>query len=263
LGLYKRPIYIWHHTAIVKSSKKINEIISRFFYKGIDRLYFFSEELKTRSIQSKKTNPNKFKVINWGPDLEFYNTKYIDNKEIKFVSTGREHRDYITLLKAVSKTNLKCEILAPKGEIEHDEEDINEVLKNIPTNIIYREVSLPIEEITKIAAESFVIMVCCQQYEYTIGLTSIAEAMGYGKPVIVTKNQTFPFNIEEEGFGLEVLLNDIDGWMKAIEYMSENPEETRKMGKKGRLLAEKKFNLNAFGKEIANDLLEYKNFIHK
>jgi hypothetical protein len=35
------------------------------------------------------------------------------------------------------------------------------------------------------------------------------------------------------------------------------------MGKKGRLPAEKKFNLNAFGKEIANDLLEYKNFINK
>ena len=38
LGLYRKPIVIWHHTALKTSSRKIRERISRFFYKGIEEL---------------------------------------------------------------------------------------------------------------------------------------------------------------------------------------------------------------------------------
>ena len=45
LGFYRKPIVIWHHTALKTSSGKIREHISRFFYKGIDHMFLFSKKL--------------------------------------------------------------------------------------------------------------------------------------------------------------------------------------------------------------------------
>jgi len=54
LGFYRKPIVIWHHTALKTSSGKIREHISRFFYKGIDHMFLFSKKLIKDSLATGK-----------------------------------------------------------------------------------------------------------------------------------------------------------------------------------------------------------------
>ena len=257
LGLYNKPIILWHHTAIVKSSNFIREKLSCLFYKGIDLCYFFSEELYRRSISTGKVNPNHAKVINWGADLEFYDQYHILSKEKKFVSTGREHRDFLTLLKAVSQTTVPCEILAPKQEIKHDKE-LDLLLESLPSNVQFKKVQLTVEDIVQTVVDSSAVLICCLNYPYTIGLTTLVEALALGKPIITTDNPTFPFDVEKEKVGLKVPYGDVNAWVKAINYLSTHEEEAINMGKKARILAEERFNLKSFSRVIAQDLLRYK-----
>lgn len=257
LGLFKKPIIIWHHTAVVKSTNRIKNCFSNLFYKGIDLCYFFSEELRKRSLLSGKIKEEQAKVIPWGPDLDFYDRFKRQCFDLKFVSTGREHRDFITLLKAVAQTSVTCEILAPKNEIEHDQALLNEIVAALPANIHFRKVNLYVEEIVQTVVDASVVLICCQNYPYTIGLTTLVEALALGKPIITTDNPTFPLDVEKEGVGIKVPFYDVDAWVRAINYLATHDDEAKEMGRKARLLAESKFNLKIYGKLIAQDILFY------
>ena len=54
LGLYRKPIVIWHHTAVVTNPKPWREQISRLFYKGIDQMFLFSRKLIQDSQKTRK-----------------------------------------------------------------------------------------------------------------------------------------------------------------------------------------------------------------
>ena len=72
LGLYRKPIVIWHHTAVVNSSGFAREQISRLFYKGIDKMFLFSRKLIQDSLKTRKAPAQKLTLVLWGPDLPFY-----------------------------------------------------------------------------------------------------------------------------------------------------------------------------------------------
>ena len=54
LGLFRKPIIVWHHQPIVKSKSRLRELLGRFFYKGFDRLIFFSQKLVDDSLKLRK-----------------------------------------------------------------------------------------------------------------------------------------------------------------------------------------------------------------
>lgn len=72
LGLFRKPIVVWHHQPIVKSKSRLRELLGRFFYKGFDRLIFFSPKLVDDSLKAPKADPRKLVVGHWGADLAFY-----------------------------------------------------------------------------------------------------------------------------------------------------------------------------------------------
>ena len=72
LGLFRKPIVVWHHQPIVKSKSRLRELLGRFFYKGFDRLIFFSPKLIDDSLKAPKADPRKLVVGHWGADLAFY-----------------------------------------------------------------------------------------------------------------------------------------------------------------------------------------------
>ncbi|KAA4017922.1 glycosyltransferase family 1 protein, partial [Bacteroides ovatus] len=63
LGLYRKPIVIWHHTAVVTNPKPWREQISRLFYKGIDQMFLFSRKLIQDSQKTRKAPSLKLKLI--------------------------------------------------------------------------------------------------------------------------------------------------------------------------------------------------------
>ena len=95
------------------------------------------------------------------------------------------------------------------------------------------------------------------------GLTTLVEAFALGIPVICSRNPNFEIDIDKEGIGITVEYNDVQGWIDAIRYIADHPEEARRMGENARKLAEERFNLEIFSREIAESLLEISNISSK
>ena len=95
------------------------------------------------------------------------------------------------------------------------------------------------------------VVICCEATNYTVGLTTLVEAWGLGIPVICTHNPQMPVDIEKEGCGLTVPYGDVDAWKRAIEYICTHKEEALEMGRKGRSLAEKCYNLRQCTQDVS------------
>lgn len=263
LGIYRKPIIIWHHTAVTTASNPIREFIARFFYRGIDKMFFFSQKLINDSLKSSKAPAQKLKLIHWGPDLSFYDhiLKETESPEIErcgFISTGKENRDIKTLIEAFSKSKQELDIYISEscGNINY-KDIINGMLLPPSIHIHYKDGVIPYE-LAKIVAKKSCIVIPCLEFPYTIGLTTLVEALALGLPVICSRNPNFEIDIEKEKIGITVPYNDAEGWADAIQFISEHPNEAQEMGKNARKLAEKQFNLDLFTKEIAEVLLQFK-----
>ena len=79
----------------------------------------------------------------------------------------------------------------------------------------------------------------------------MVEAMALGIPILCTRNPQMPMDLEAEGCGIYMEPYDTAGWERAIQYIISHPEEAKEMGRKGRLLAEKYYNVEQCGREVA------------
>lgn len=264
LGLFRTPIIIWHHTAIVSSPNWLKNEISRFFYRGIDLMFLFSNHLIEESLKTGKVKKEKLKLIHWGADLEFYDRILKDSslkKTDRFISTGKEHRDFPTLLQAFSETtaNLQTFIAKSNGDTDYRTQYDNFFREHsCPSNIRVNFVSgiIPYQLALEVA-QSSVVVISCLPFSYTVGLTTLVEAIALGLPVITTDNPWFEMNLDKEKAGICVDYGDIDGWKKAINECLTNPQKAAEMGKNGRLLAEKKYNLENYTCEMATAMKDF------
>lgn len=259
LGLYRKPIAVWHHTSVVTSSNKMVNLISRFFYKGFDELFFFNTKLIELSVQTGKIKRENAHLIHWGPDLAYYDhvkNLVCDQKNV-FISTGRENRDFMTLVKAFEGESAGIELYVPKINIKNGYRELLGDPERFPINIKLEYVTgLITDELAKRVAACAFVTICFKQppYAYTLGLTTLVEAFALGKPVLSSFNPYWETAIDSEGIGISLPYGDVEAWKKAIRDLYANPEKAMAMGEKGRLLAETTYNLDIFTKELADIL---------
>jgi glycosyltransferase involved in cell wall biosynthesis len=259
LKIYRKPIIVWHHSYVEVPENFIKRIISRIFYKGIDCLLFYHQEFLDISLQTGKVRLGK--VVNWGADLDFYDniseTVQTAKKDF-FISTGKAKRDIPIIMNAFNKAkeNISIYITDKNGEnnyvellssIEYSDQYIN-------LNIFPESDDMTCRQKSIIAKNSLCVVISLQRTDFkaSYGLSSLVEAMAWGKPVIITDNPYLGIDVEKEGFGLKVDYDDVDGWVKAIQYIAEDKERAREMGRRGRELAERKYNLEQCTKELAD-----------
>lgn len=253
LRLYRRPIIAWHHQPIVKAKNPLREALARLFYRGIDHMIFFSEKLMQDSLLSKKADPSRMSMVHWGADLDYYDNLQNDGLHpIQFISTGKELRDFETLLKAFQETGLPLTLYAEKKrkayfEALHPSENIE---------LHYGDRPIPHEIALKVA-QSRCVCICCQKSNYTVGLTTVVEALALGLPILCTHNPQMPIDIEAEGCGFWIEAKDVEGWKERLRYIADHAEEAQMMGRKGRALAEQYYNVRQCGKEVANIIMKW------
>lgn len=247
IGLYRKRIVVWHHQPIVKAGNCLREALARLYYKGMDHMIFFSEKLIQDSLKSSKADPARMSMVHWGADLAFYDSLQPDGKSpCPFISTGKELRDYRTLTEAFNNTGQPLTLYTAKEQREAFRN--LEVKKNIDLHFGTR---LMPYELSLLVAQSDCVCICCQPSDYTVGLTTVVEAMALGKPVLCTRNLQMPMDLEAEGCGIWLEPYDREGWERAICYITEHPREAREMGRRGRLLAEKYYNVEQCAREVA------------
>ena len=258
IRLLRKPIVIWIHQPILTSHKWWREWLGRLFFKGIDHMFFFSQKMLDDSLASAKTSPTCMHIGHWGPDLDFYdrlNSEHPFGLRNGFISTGRELRDMPTLVEAFNRTGLPIDIYVSRqtGGINY-EHVFDNLMPRANVQVNFVEGLIPYE-LCQIVNRHACVTICCQETNYTVGLTTVVEALALGLPILISRNPQIPINIEEEGCGPTIPYYDIESWKQAILYISQHPKEAVEMGHRGRELAEKQFNDEICGFDVASILL--------
>ena len=256
LGLFRRRIVIWHHQPVVVARNAWRNWLGKLCDRGIDDMFFFSQKLIDDSVRVQKANPLKFHLGHWGADLEMYDRVTAEKCERHgFVSTGKEKRDMTTLVRAFNETGAPLNIYlnTKNGSFSYKQlfETI-EVKDNI--HVEFPDKLMPYE-LSKEVNKAQCVVICCKETTYTVGLTTVVEALAMGIPMICSHNPQIPMDIDGEGCGITVPYGDVEGWKRAITYIQEHPDEAAAMGRRGRRLAETTYNDTICAAEVAQVLL--------
>lgn len=261
IGIFRKPIVVWHHQPIVTPKSKLREWGGRLFYRGMDRLIFFSQKLVDDSLHSPKANPKRMVVGHWGADLDFYDRMRNQEKDARFVfiATGKEQRDQHTLIEAFNRTGLPLKLyigINPDPTVPNPNLDAVRSYKPA-ANIDVREICglLPYE-IALDVAKAQCVAICCKHTRYTAGLTTVVEALALGLPMVCSRNPQIPIDFDREGCGISVEYGDVEGWQRATSYLASHLDEARRMGERGRQIAEERFNDRQCASEVAAVLKE-------
>lgn len=280
LGLFRKPIIVWHHQPIVKSKSRLRELLGRFFYKGFDRLIFFSQKLVDDSLKAPKADPKKLVVGHWGADLAFYDKIKAELKAEQispshhntpspshplipspsFIATGKEQRDQPTLIEAFNRTGRHLILyigINPNPNVPNPNLEAVERCEPADNIDVVKICGLLPYEIAREVAKADCVVICCHRTRYTAGLTTVVEALALGLPVICSRNPQIPVDFDHLGCGISVDYGDVEGWQRAVEYIATHPDEARLMGERGRALAEQMFNDERCAKEVAEWIKQF------
>ena len=259
MRLIKRTIIGVSHKTILNEGSWLKRLISKWIYSSFDKILFHSHGNMEESIRLQTVNQSQVEFMLWGDDLAFVDRTFPAKlMGDYFISTGRENRDYKVLIEAFANSSWKIEIYTNRiiGENRYDN------LGDLPfefSNIHFQYVDKS-NETTLYLAKRLSGCLCVtiplmkERINYCVGLTSVIEAMAYGKPIISTYNPYFPIDLEKEQIGFFVY--SVDDWRRAIDYLVQNPNEAYLMGQRARKLAEDYYNIQQCANQIERIIRE-------
>jgi glycosyltransferase involved in cell wall biosynthesis len=261
-GLFRKRIVVWSHYPIEKSGSFLRSGLFKVFLKGIDKFIFTNKKAQTESIQSGLVSENKTAVLDWGADLNFFNNilNEISGQEyedVRFISTGKDHRDFETLVNAFKGLSLKLDLYLVEKELYEKYKDVAEniLVHFIEPNGSLESSLLSSYTVAKELAKSSVSVICSKPVtdrKLSFGLTSVIEAIALGKPVVITRNSYLPKRFEDNNVGLFVNSDDVEDLRKNIIKIGTDSELRKRLGENSRQLALEKYNLEFFTRDLAS-----------
>lgn len=218
------PIFAYlHHTPNGGNGSK--KILYRLLLKGVRHLFFLSELTMQESIEGKYIQKGKCSVPGWGADMNFF-AKVSTTDNGYFVSTGKEQRDFDTLIEAFRHTGVPLKIITCKSHAGNNFENLPERCKNIPNiEVIITENNsnaYPMMVQAMADAKALVCPLRQDKLNYCVGLSTIADAEGLQKPLIITRN---PYHSKERIRAFHAV-KTLEDWIEAI---NEIQTSTKKM----------------------------------
>jgi len=249
-GLFKYPLVVVAHDAFSQKTTSFKN------WKGIDRILVLGE----RTLDLCKTKEDLSKIncdyIDWGADLELfdkYNMLMTEPSALNsIVAPGVANRDYDTLVKAINDIeNINLTVFSSKCELSFP----------IPNNVFFYK-NMDRYSIAKLLPYYYNSIATAiplkLKLDFCNGSTVLMESMAMHKPVIVTASKVNFIDVKKEKIGLEVDYGDVNGWIEAILYLKEHPDEAKEMGERAYYLAKKRFKYNNFCKKLLFEIEKFK-----
>lgn len=236
------------HFVIIPRSLK-GKIFWKLFYHCIDKMVFFSPKSKDECVNHGFMKDSDCSIIHWGVDLNWINTHVKPKYNDYFVSTGKENRDFKTLITGFNNKDEKLIIFTKKenqGADYHYLENID-ISNNIKIEFPTWDNSYLQSLILSANCKAYVIPLIQDKINYCVGWTSIVEAIALHKKIISTRNPYYPIDIEKESIGYYSDPNDPKSWS----YIIDN--QTLDYTQKDYLMFEKlskTYNINVYSDEI-------------
>ncbi|MBU1693437.1 MAG: glycosyltransferase family 4 protein [Verrucomicrobia bacterium] len=137
------------------------------------------------------------------------------------VSAGRSLRDYATMVRAAPKIRVPVVILCGRRD------EIPE--GPLPANLTIKR-DVPREEYVDTLARSAIVALALRESLRPTGQVVMLEAMGLGKPVVVTRHPGTVDYIRDGENGFLVEPGDADGMARAVQMLLKDPGLRRRIG---------------------------------
>lgn len=250
LGVLKTPIVCLAHHPLERGCLQwVRRPFNRLFIKGNDVFPALSQRL-ANMINSLSGEPNKSLPLCWGPDANFYPAAPVSGRGV--VAAGRTGRDFETFGRAATLAESPAHIICLHSDWR---QSFSEFGENVQVTAVPDKNYMSYAQLLPIFAQARVMAIPLSQGDSLAGLTSLTDALGMGKPVIMTRHPLIDLDIEAEGIGKWVEVGDVQGWHRAIRFFDEQPDLSLEMGRRARNLVEDGWNSVAFAEQIL-DILE-------
>jgi hypothetical protein len=244
LGLVRtRLITLAHHPLDRGRLAGPRTAFLRWQLAGTDAFPALAREV-AEAIRGLARRPASFApTMAWGPDLAYYDRFRCDGPGAGFAAAGRTGRDWPTLVAAADEAAVSGEIFTPCG-------DSVPRVRGVRFRVSEREDDLPYPRLLPSLAQARVLAIPLRADASLAGLTSLADALGLGKPVIMTRHPLIDLDLEAEGIGRWVAPGDRAGWKDALRWFEHHPTEAAAMGRRARALAATRWNYARFSAEL-------------
>ncbi|QDL08868.1 hypothetical protein DP113_13990 [Brasilonema octagenarum UFV-E1] len=255
IKILRKPVVTVQHQSFKKSIWSL--LFIKIILSSYDRLFCLSNGLREHLIKEFNVPENKVSLLEWGIDLPCYDKIKMKNtvdtikeEENSFIlSAGRTYRDYKSLIKGFKNISYPLRIYSPEEPFFKKNSEMKSNVKIVTDYVSWREILTEHAKAYAIAIPLDTTQP--KSYINVLGVTSLLDAMGMGKAVVMTRTIEPCIDIEKEGIGIFVEPGDEKGWEQAISYLLEHPDETREMGNRARRLCEEKYNLEVFTSKLS------------
>jgi glycosyltransferase involved in cell wall biosynthesis len=140
-------------------------------------------------------------------------------------SAGRSHRDYGTLFRAVSNSQIPVIVNA---------RDFNVKGLDKPSNVTINPF-LPYQDFVPLVEQAKLIVLPLYEAKHASGETFLVQTLAAGKPVVVTRTYSTEEIIVDGVNGLLVPPGDVGAMQTAIKFLLDHPEKAKAIGKRARI----------------------------
>ena len=253
LGLLDKPIVcLVHHPFSRGRTNMLRSPQRRLFVRGADHLPSLSHSV-ARTLGELGASSARTAALRWGPQADYYQPQAGAGEGI--VAAGRTGRDFETLARASRLTDSPVVLIGLEGQFENDVFRGHSALRVIEQPAVPPQPGRPVgwmkyPELLGHLSAARAIAIPLYAQDKLCGLTSLMDALGLGKPVIMTRNAHIDLDVEALGIGLWVEAGDTAGWMRAINWFDAHPSAAMEMGARARALVDAGLNSRAFAHQI-------------
>lgn len=186
----------------------------------------------------------------WGPDLA--SGLYAASQDEGFaISTGKSNRDIRVLVSALTKTGFPGTVFDLDQTINGQPGNVTIIQPGGPNTDLETGRSYLMQTVLDLTRQAGFVAIPIAAPDRLTGLTEINDALALGKPIVITRSPYTPIDVEHVGCGIVVEPGDIDGWVDAINTLSD-PKTRSEMGARGRRFAEEHWNYAIFGAALVD-----------
>lgn len=253
MGLLDKPIVcLVHHPFSRGRANILRWPQRRLFVRGADQLPSLSHSV-ARALGVLGVSTARTAALRWGPQADYYRPQAGAGQGV--AAAGRTGRDFETLAHAARLSETPATLIGLQGQFEND------VFRAHPTLRVIEQPNEPPQpgrpggwmkypELLGHLSAARAVAIPLFGQDKLCGLTSLMDALGLGKPVIMTRNPHIDIDIEALGIGVWVDPGDAAGWARAMTWFDQHASAAMDMGARARALVDAGMNSRVFAHQI-------------
>ena len=244
IHLLKKPLVLLaHHPFSVGRLAPLRRPFLKLAFRGSDRYPSLATDVAVE-INHLAGDPGKSVALPWGPQRDFYPAS--EKPGSGAVAAGRTGRDFLTFARGAAKARVPARILCLQSSVTPELESFNVPIEAFPDGHPMDYVGLmPHLRSARVHA------IPLTDTSSLSGLTSLMDALGLGKPVVMTRHPLIDINLESLGIGRWVEPGDAEGWSAVLRWFEEHPDEAAAMGDRARKLVDNGLDSMHFARRVA------------